>query len=61
MTELEVRMESLRAWISEEDEGYQFAVARGDWTKAAHHKKLLANLRGQFGALLKKKLQGKTS
>ena len=54
-------MESLRAWISEEDEKYQFAVARADWTAAGHHKKMLANLRGQFGSLLKKKMQGRLS
>jgi len=61
MTELKVRMDSLRQWIAEEDEKYQFAVARGDWQATAHHKKQLAGLRNQFAALLKKEMQAKGS
>ena len=57
MTELENRLASLRLWISEEDEKYQFALARGDFNAAGHHKKQLAGLRNQFGSLLKKSMQ----
>ena len=57
LTELELRMDSLRQWIAEESEKYQFAVALGDWQATAHHKKQLASLRNQFGSLLKKQMQ----
>ena len=57
INETEARMDELRSWIADEDQRYQFAIARGDWSAVGSHKSKLARFRREFGQLLKLKMQ----
>ena len=52
MTELD----TLKSLLSETEDDYAFAIARGDWTAASVAKSKVAKLRNRIGRLIKQRM-----
>ena len=52
MTELD----TLKALLSDAEDDYSFAIARGDWPAASLAKGKVARLRGRIGKLIKARM-----
>lgn len=53
MTELE----TLKALLSDAEDDYSFAIARGDWEACASAKAKVAKIRNRIGRLIKQRMQ----
>ena len=49
-------LDTLKALLSEAEDDYSFAIARGDWTAASAAKAKMARLRGRIGKLIKARM-----
>ena len=50
-------LDTLKALLSEAEDDYSFAIARGDWPAASLAKSKVAKLRNRIGRLIKQRMQ----
>ena len=50
-------LETLKALLSDAEDAYSFAIARGDWESCTSAKAKVAKLRNRSGRLIKQRMQ----